>query len=401
MLKRERYLKKIRPNYHQDLIKVITGVRRCGKSVLLRQIIDELRASGINDERIVYLNFEDFDNQVYTDPQTLHQFLKERVTTKGRYYLFFDEVQEVREFERIINSWRSTHGCSIFITGSNSKLLSGELATYLSGRTMSWQLSPFSFSEFVQWHHTGADLGQLFEEYLTWGGFAQVYQNDDFDSRATKLRDLYDQIVLKDIIQREKIKNIELLNRVAWFMLENIGNLISANSLATFLKNERLSVTVDTILNYMCYLDQAMIFSRVRRFDLKGRSVMRTMDKQYVSDLGFLQLKNSQLEINRSGRLENIVYNELRSRGSEVLVGKTKMGEIDFVVRGFGGGLEYYQVTSSLADEAVMRREFGAFAGIGDNFPKTVLSLDQGDYSHQGYRHFNLISWLLTPPSEN
>ena len=215
MLKRERYLKKIRPNYHQDLIKVITGVRRCGKSVLLRQIIDELRASGINDERIVYLNFEDFDNQVYTDPQTLHQFLKERVTTKGRYYLFFDEVQEVREFERIINSWRSTHGCSIFITGSNSKLLSGELATYLSGRTMSWQLSPFSFSEFVQWHHTGADLGQLFEEYLTWGGFAQVYQNDDFDSRATKLRDLYDQIVLKDIIQREKIKNIELLNRVA------------------------------------------------------------------------------------------------------------------------------------------------------------------------------------------
>ena len=184
-------------------------------------------------------------------------------------------------------------------------------------------------------------------------------------------------------------------------MLENIGNLISANSLATFLKNERLSVTVDTILNYMCYLDQAMIFSRVRRFDLKGRSVMRTMDKQYVSDLGFLQLKNSQLEINRSGRLENIVYNELRSRGSEVLVGKTKMGEIDFVVRGFGGGLEYYQVTSSLADEAVMRREFGAFAGIGDNFPKTVLSLDQGDYSHQGYRHFNLISWLLTPPSEN
>lgn len=398
MLKRERYLSKIRPFYHHDLVKVITGVRRSGKSVLLRQIIDELLASGVKDNHIVYLNFEDFDNFTYTDPEVLHQYLKTKVTAQGRYYLFFDEVQEVRDFERIVNSWRSSHGCSIFITGSNSKLLSGELATHLSGRTASFQLHPFTFSEFVQFRHVGGDNGELFNEYLTWGGFPQIYKYDDRAARLVAIRDLYDTIAMKDIIGRENIKNIDLLHRVSWFLLENIGSLVSANSIANFLKHEHLEVSVDTVLNYMDYLDAAMIFSRARRYDLKGRAVMRLLDKQYTNDLGFLQLKNSQIERNQSGRLENVIYNELLTRYDRVYVGKTDAGEIDFVVDNYNQGLQYYQVTlTALADE-VLQREMAPFTQLTDNFPKTLLSMDTMDLSYNGYQHRNVIEWLLDVP---
>jgi len=394
MLKRELYLKKLRASYHTDLVKVITGVRRCGKSVLLQQIMAELQACGISDDHIIYLNFEDFDNIVYTEPEKLHQFLKSKITDCSRYYLFFDEIQEVANFERVINSWRSTHGCSIFITGSNSKLLSGELATYLTGRTVSIQMYPFCFREFVCWRHSGADTDELFDEYLRWGGFPQVWAQEDEQLRKAYLNDLYHMILIRDIIIREKIKNVDMLNRIAWFLFANLGSLVSANSIAHFLKNERLSISVDTVLNYIEYLDAAMVFSRARRFNLKGKAVMRTQDKQFLADLGLLRLKNT-AEKNDSGKLENLVYNELLLRHDRVYVGKTEDGEIDFIGDDLSEGTTYYQVALTALDDDVFEREIAPFRQIDDNLPKVLLTLDRQDLSTDGYRHFNVVNWLL------
>lgn len=397
MIKREMYLKKIRNSYDSELIKVIIGVRRSGKSVLMKQIIEELYQRGIKDDHIIYMNFEDYDYIDYTEPRQFNTYVKDKIKDKQKYYLFFDEIQNVNEFEKVINSFRATLNVSIFITGSNSKLLSGELATHLAGRYISIKMMPFTFKEYIELKKEKKekiDIDNAFSEYLEWGCMPQIFNTNSVEERKLYLRDLYNSAILKDIVERNKVKDLNLLNRVAQFIMENIGGIISSNSITSYLKNEKIQTTPDTILNYVEYITNSMIVNKVNRYDIRGKSVMATLEKYYLTDLGLLQLKKSPIEKKIGGRLENIVYNELIARGYDVYIGKTDKGEIDFVVDDFGER-SYIQVTDYLSSDEVMQREFGAYKNVEDNYPKYVISMDKIDYSQNGIIHKNIVEWLL------
>ena len=397
VIKRELYLKKLRPLYDSDLIKVIVGVRRAGKSVLMRQIIEELKDKKISDDHIIYINFEDYDFIDIMNSKKFYRYVKDKIVDDKKYYLFFDEIQNVDDFERIINSFRAMFNVSIFITGSNSKLLSSELTTHLTGRYISIRMMPFTFKEYLTLQESKGvqkSLDDAFSEYLEWGGMPQIYNATSLEERKMYLRDLYNTVILKDIVERHSIKDVNLLNRVVQFMMENIGGVISANSIANFLKSEKIKVSVDTILNYIGYICDSMIVNKVNRYNIRGKSVMSLLEKYYLTDLGILEFKSSPIEKKIGGRLENIVYNELIARGYDVYIGKTDKGEIDFVVDDFGERF-YIQVADILADDKVVEREFGAYKNVEDNFPKYVITMDKVDYSMDGIIHKNIIDWLL------
>ena len=396
MIKRELYLKKLRDSYDSELIKVIMGIRRCGKSILLQQIMEELREKGIDDKHIIYINFEDYDFIEYTDGKKFNNYIKEKIKDKNKYYLFFDEIQNVKDFERVINSFRATMNVSIFITGSNSKLLSGELATVLTGRFISIKMLPFTYSEFLELKNSKNEKieNNSLEEYIEWGGMPLIYNTLSTIERQMYLKDLYNSIILKDIVERNNIKDINLLNRIIQFMMENIGGIVSSNSIAGYLKNQKINTSVETVMNYIDYITTSSIFNKVNRYDIRGKSVMATLEKYYLTDLGLLTLKSSPIEKKIGGRLENIVYNELLARGYDVYIGKTEKGEIDFVIDKFGER-KYIQVADYLSSDEVIKREFGAFDYVKDNFPKYVITMDKIDYSQNGIIHLNLEDFLL------
>lgn len=397
MIKREMYLSKIRDLYDSDLIKIIVGVRRSGKSILLMQIKEELLEKGIKEDHIIYVNFEDYDYIDYTDPKKFHQFVKDLIKDQDKYYLLFDEIQNVLDFEKVVNSFRATMNVSIFLTGSNSKVLSSDLSTFLAGRYISIKIMPFTFSEYLLLQESNGiekDREEAFLEFVEWGGMPQIYNAKSMDERKMYLRDLYNTVILKDVIERNNIKNINLLNRIIQFIMENIGGIISAKSISDFLKHEKIYTSVDTVLNYIEYISNSMIVSKVNRYDIRGKSVMSLLEKYYLADLGLLQLKNSSIEKKIGERLENIVYNELIARGYEVYIGKLDNGKIDFVVDDFNDRF-YIQVADYLSDDIVIDREFGAYKNIQDNYPKYVVSMDKLDYSRNGIIHENIVDWLL------
>ena len=396
MIKRELYLKKIRDFYDSELIKVIMGIRRCGKSVLLGQIIEEIKEKGIKEDHIIYINFEDYDFIEYTEAKKFNEYIKGKIKDNDKYYLFFDEIQNVKDFERVINSFRATINVSIFITGSNSKLLSGELATVLTGRFISIKMMPFTYFEFLELKKEKNEeiTDNTLEEFIEWGGMPLIYNTKNEMERKMYLRDLYNAIILKDIVERNNIKDINLLNRIIQFMMGNIGGVVSSNSIARYLKNEKISTSVDTVMNYIDYITTSSIFNKVNRYDIRGKNVMATLEKYYLTDLGLLTLKSLPIEKKIGGRLENIVYNELIARGYEVYIGKTEKGEIDFVVDKFGER-EYIQVADYLSSDEVIKREFGAFKYVDDNFPKYVITMDKINYSQNGIIHLNLEDFLL------
>lgn len=397
MIKREMYLKKIRDSYDSELIKIIVGVRRSGKSVLMTQIMEELKEKGIKENHIIYINFEDYDYTEYTKPKEFNKYVKSKIKDKEKYYLFFDEIQNVEEFEKVINSFRATMNVSIFITGSNSKVLSSDLSTHLAGRYINIKMMPFTFSEYLELKKSQGiekEKEEAFLEYIEWGGMPQIYNSTSIQERKMYLRDLYNTVILKDIVERNKIKDVNLLNRVIQFMMENIGGVISANSITKFLKSDNITTSVDTILNYIDYINNSMIADKVSRYNIRGKSVMTLLEKYYLVDLGLLQLKSSPIEKKVGGRLENIVYNELIARGYDVYIGKTDNGEIDFVVDNFGERF-YIQVADYLSGDEVIEREFGAYKNVDDNYPKYVLTMDKLDYSQNGIIHKNIIDWIL------
>lgn len=397
MIIRERYLSKIRPFYDQDLIKVIMGIRRCGKSVLLLQIIEELKEKGIPESQIIYINFENEDYSFIKNDIDLHNYIKKKIVNKEKYYLFFDEIQNVKDWEKAINSFKSSKNVSVFITGSNSDLLSGELATHLAGRYVSFKLYPLTFGEVCVLKNLKerTEIEDAFDDYITWGGMPQRFMLTDEMQTRTYLSDIYDSIVVKDIITRFGIKDIDLFNRIVEYIVTTPSQNFSAESLSNYFANkDDREVSKITLYNYLEYMAKAMLINKVDRYDIRGKRILNGKYKYYLTDLGLGQVKNIGKRPQLGAYLENIVYNELISRGYDVKIGNLEKAEIDFIATRFKEKI-YIQIAYILADDTVIDREFGAYKGIEDNYPKYVLTMDKHDFSQEGIIHKNVIDWLL------
>lgn len=400
MIIREKYLSKIRPFYNVDLIKVITGIRRCGKSVILTQIMDELKDKGIKKEQIIYINFELKNYSNIKNDDDLYVYIKDKINKDIKYYLFFDEIQNVLSWEKAVNSFKAEYKdkVSIFITGSNSDLLSGELATHLAGRYVSFKVFPFTFKEVCELKgKKNKDIYELekdFNEYIKWGGLPQRFILTSEEQIKTYLMDVYDSIVVKDIIDRFGIKDLDLFNRIVEYIVTTPSQIFSAENLVKYFMADDRGVTKNTLYNYLEYMVLAMLINKAERYDIRGKRILNGKYKYYLTDLGLGQVMNTNKRPQMGAYLENIVYNELLSRGYDVKVGSLENSKIDFIATRFDEKI-YIQVTFILADESIIKREFGAFAGIDDNYPKYVISTDKFNMSQNGIIHMNIIDWLL------
>ena len=394
MLKRELYLKRIREFYDSDLIKILVGIRRCGKSVILEQIIEELKTKGIDEKHIIYVNFEFIEFEELTDYKKLNTYVKERIQDDKMYYLFFDEIQNVDNFEKVVNSLRASKKVSIFITGSNSRLLSEELSTVLSGRYVSFRINPLSYKEVLELKGIEKSTDEVFEDYMKWGSLPNRFEFESEEAIKNYLYGVFDSIILRDVVERLKIRDTALFNLILQYIVDTIGREFSAENIMNFLRNEGREVSTLTIYSYLDALCKALLIRKVYRYDVHGKAVLKTLNKYYVTDLGIAQIKNNKTEIDRCYAIENIVYNELIIKGYDVFTGKTKKGEIDFVATKPNKKI-YIQVAFSIPNEDTKNREFGAYSVITDNYPKYVISLDKLNYEYNGIKHLNLIDFLL------
>ena len=396
MLVRENYLARIRGFYNSDLIKILVGIRRCGKSVILNQIVDELKEKNkVDDEHIIFINFEFIEFEDLLDYKKLNTYIKDRIKDNKMYYLFLDEVQNVDNFERVVNSLRaSIKNISIFLTGSNSKMLSDELSSVLSGRYVLFNINPLSYKEFVQLtDKNGQDL-DTFWDYAKWGGLPNRCEFDSEIDIKNYLHSVYDSIILRDVVKRLNLKDTVLFDMILQYLIETAGREFSAENVIKYLMNENKKISNETLYNYIDALCKALILKKVYRYDVAGKSVLKTLNKYYATDLGIAQIKNNNPEFKSYIVLENVVYNELLNRGYDVYIGKTKTGEVDFLAKK-DGNTKYIQVTYEMNSEETIDREFGAYKGVDDNYPKYVISLDKINLSRDGIIHLNLIDFLL------
>jgi len=387
MVIREKYLSEIRPFIGKDIIKVLTGIRRGGKSVLLQQIRDEIKSPNT-----IFINFEDLGNQHLCEYNALHDFICNIIgDRKEQFYLFFDEIQEVEGWEKAVNSLRVKFKADIYITGSNSRLLSGELATYIAGRYVSFVIYPFSFAEFKD---VNADY--TFAEYLQHGGMPFL-SSIDFEPSVSKnyLQDVFNSVMLKDIVKRNNIRDVDLLERIISYALANIGKSFSATSISKFFKDEKRTIAPETVLNYLKWCEEAYLFYRLKSQDINGKKMLRVNEKYYVVDHGLREaIVGANLQ-NTEIILENIVGLELLRRGYKVCVGRVDEKEIDFVGEKNGDKL-YIQVCYLLNKESTTLREFGSLLEVKDNYPKFVLykeSSFKGNY--EGIPAVKIEDWLL------
>jgi len=401
MLKRDEYIKKIVPFIDKDVIKVLTGIRRSGKSVMLKLLMEELKNRGINENQFIYINFENLKYRKLKNYKRLYDFILNKVDDKYKsYYIFLDEIQEVEEWERCVNSLRvdEDFNFDIYITGSNAKLLSGELSTYLAGRYIEFVVYPFSFKEFfeiMKEKNKEIDLKEAFQDYVKFGGMPFLHNLDyNFEASMQYLQDLYASIILKDITQRNNIRDTDLLERIINYVVMNIGNTFSATSISKFFKSENRKVATETILNYIKACEEAFLIYRVARNDLLGKKILNVNEKYYIADHGIREaiMENNQKNINQV--LENIVYFEMLRRGYNVKIGKVDNLEVDFVCKKNDETI-YIQVSYLLASEDTKEREFSVLENIKDNYPKYVLSMDEFDMSRNGIKHVNLIEFLI------
>ena len=397
MIIREAYLRQIVPLIDKNLIKVLTGVRRSGKTVLLSQIQDYLLKNGRSKSQIINISLESKKNKKFKDGDVLYEYLIsacEKLNAKA--YIFLDEIQIVSGWEEVVSSLLVDVDCDVYLTGSNSKLLSGELATLIAGRYIQIHVYPFTLFEAKQMLiQTGKFTSdeELFQNYLKYGGLPMRFSLEEI-SLETYLSDTYDAIVVKDIIQRNNIKNTNLLNMILAFLMDNIANLFSARSIVAALKQEGISTTVETVIAYIDYIKKAMVMYSAQRYDIKGKKLLTTNEKYYTVDLGLRNYVKASGEIDYNKLYENIVYLELLCRGYDVKVGKTDDYEIDFVAYK-GSDILYVQVCYLLASPETVEREFGNLERIKDNYPKYVISGDLPDFSRNGIKHYNIVKFLL------
>lgn len=397
-IKRERYLAKIRPFYDVDLIKVLTGVRRCGKSVLLGQIEEELRSSGYDEEHVIKVNFEDLQFEKIRTAERLNKYVIDHIKDDGRYLIFLDEIQHVRSFEKVLSSLRATVNCSIFITGSNSKMLSGKMATLLVGRCIEFRIMPFSFSESYEYcKMQGKEISpdELFIDYINWGGFPLRFSFERESDIKKYVEQTYQGILDKDIITDRSKINRQKFERIAGYIMANAGKEFSAKNIETYFENQNYEqIDKKTVYRYLDKMERACLIDRVKRYNIVGKQAMAYVEKQYAVDTGFRMVNTNLVNIEDTFFLENIIYNELVSRDYEVFVGKTYKGEIDFVVIS-GKKKCFIQVAYYLSGNQTIEREFGAFKPISDAAPKYVLSMDRLDFSRDGISHINIVDFLI------
>jgi len=395
-LKRETYLEQIRPYYESDIIKVITGVRRAGKSILLDTIKDELIENGVCENHIIYLNLEDLDYDYIVDASDLNSEIKSRIDNNGKYYIFLDEIQHVKNFEKALASFRATLDVSLFVTGSNSTLLSGELSTLLTGRTVEFEVLPFSFYEMKQYYEINKMdwSDDLFSNYLKWGGFPLRFDYRDDTSIHRYLSNLYEGIVNRDIVGKSKSTDKKNFMDISLYILANAGKELSIDNIVdTFRKNNK-EISKRTVYNYIDRMKKVYLIHGVGRYNIVGKTALSNREKQYAVDMGVRTINTNAINYEDTFFLENIIYNELLTRGFTVFAGKTYKGEIDFVaIR--NGKKCFIQVAYLLASEETVKREFGAYSRITDASPKYVMSLDKIDMSHDGIVHMNIIDFLL------
>lgn len=392
-------MQRIRPFINTDLIKVFTGIRRAGKSVMLELVKNELKESGIGEENFLCINFEQFSNSQFLDVESLYKKITDfQKNTKGKIYLFFDEIQEVDGWEKCINSCRIDFDCDIYITGSNAKLLSGELATYLAGRYVEFVIYPFSFAEFFEMNlikNPNVDKATCFMQFLKTGGmpFLSNFPDDD-SAKSQYLIDIYNSVVLKDVVKRNNIRDVDTLERIVAYAFSNIGHIFSATSLSKYFKSENRKISHDTILNYLKFCSDAFLFYKINRYDLEGKKIVTVNEKYYCADHGLREALFGKNIQNIDQVLENIVCLELLRRNYKVYVGKKGDLEIDFIAEKQGKKI-YIQVAYLLANEETIKRELSVYNSVKDSYPKYVVSMDDLDFSQNGIIHKNIKDFLL------
>lgn len=399
MIERKTYLTKLRKLKDQNIIKVITGIRRCGKSTLLEEFKNELLAGGISSENIIFLNFEERENVHFTDWTILYDEILLKVSSSEKYYIILDEVQLVNKFEKLVNSLFCKKNIDLYLTGSNAFLLSSELATLLTGRYIDINMHPYSFKEYVSAYSDEKNTDRLFRKYLNKSCFPEAVtlsQNDE-TIENDYLRSIYDTVIIKDIAQRHNLRNIHNLHRIVSFLFDSVGSYVSPTNIAAQLNhNSQKKISHNTIIKYLEFLTQSYILYVAPRYDIKGKELLLTNEKYYVVDLGLKNIAaTNKYDADLGRKLENVVYFELLRRGGKIYVGKHIDREIDFVVQKANSEREYYQVAFTVNDEKTFNREISAFDKIKDNYPKFLLTLDFDNTSINGIQKINVIDWLL------
>ena len=393
---RAKYIERIKNFIDKPIVKIMTGMRRVGKSTILNIIKDDV-LKDIPEENKIYMNFESFEFFEIKDAALLKNYLNENLKDKeGKVYFFFDEIQLVEDWEKVINALRVSFDSDIYITGSNSKLISGDLATLLAGRYVEFEIQPFTFDEFSQiYKNLNLNLDELFKKFIKIGGMPGLkYFNLEEEVSQKYLNDIYNTVLVKDVLNYNNIRDVDIFNRILSFAMQNIGATFSASAIKNYLKSENRNISVDTVLNYLEYCSRAFVLKKVPRFDLEGKKLLKVDEKYYLTDYGFRQSMGFSNVKDIERTLENIVYIELLSRGFDVKIGKVKDREIDFVAKK-REEIFYFQVAYLMENEKTRDREFGVYDLIKDNYPKYVLSMDKLDFSQRGIIHKNIIDFLL------
>lgn len=400
MIYRKTYMDKIIPFIDTPFVKILTGVRRCGKSTVMEMIKEELLQRGISKENIISYRFDSLENEEIDTASKLYKEIKRQVRKDEKMYIFLDEIQEVKDWEKAANSFLSDFGADVYVTGSNSRMMSSEISTYLTGRYVSFRIYPLSFSEYLEFRKTYADWNDIYSEfarYIRFGGFpALQLQEYSLDSAYTVVRDIYNSTIFTDIVKRSQIRKIDQLERIVKYTFSNTGQPFSALSLSKYLKSQNRSMDPETVYNYLSKLESAYILHRCSRFDIRGKEILKTQEKFYLADPAFRFAVLGFNEDDVASTLENIVFLELKHRGYDVYVGKLDQNEIDFVAVRQNEKL-YIQIAQEISSEKTKEREYGNLLSIADNYPKYVLRTDiLTGGNHEGIKTMHVADFLLS-----
>ncbi|MDR1980009.1 MAG: ATP-binding protein [Tannerellaceae bacterium] len=399
MIKRERYLSRLRNLRDTNLIKVITGIRRAGKSTLFKQFQGELLASGVDEKNIVYLNLEEIENRSILEAHLLNDYIMKMVDKNTKNYVFLDEIQMVDGFERLVDSLFVKDYIDLYITGSNAYFLSSELATLLTGRYLEIYVAPFSFSEFISYYQGYFSKNEVLDDYLFYGGLPEVsnlLHNGQKGETAHYVNTVFKAIVEKDIMKRKKILSKTDFENVARFLFDSVGSLVSPNNIAGYMTSTGNKIDNETVKNYLLLLEDAFIFHKTQRYDIKGKKLLQTLNKYYVTDIGFITaILGKEAKAAKGHLLENIVFLELQRRYKDIYVGKNLETEVDFVVKDADNLISYFQVSLTVRDENTLDRELRPLLSIRDHNPKFLLTLDPDEPVYRGIRQINIINWFL------